>query len=86
MNSTLHTVRDDTRKLEIGIWTLLLKAHDGDIASLNIGVKLLIPGSEIQRVGQDETTLDHLGSSRMWREIPTNEAVQRSTRPRKDGR
>ena len=79
-------MRDDTRKLGIGLWTLLLKAYDGDIASLNIGVKLLIPGSEIQRVARDETTLDHLGSSRMWREIPTNEAVQRSTRPRKDGR
>jgi hypothetical protein len=78
MNSTLHTVRDVTRKLGIGIWTLRKKAYGGDIASPNIGVKLLIPRSEIQRVVRDETTLDPLESARMWREIPTNQAVQRT--------
>ena len=43
----LHPMRDAARRLGISIWTLRKKAYDGDIASLKSGVKLLIPGSEI---------------------------------------
>jgi hypothetical protein len=73
-------------RLGISLWTLRKKAYDGDIASLKIGVKLLIPGTEIELVIRDETKLDHLASAGLRREIPTDEGAQRSTGSRQNRR
>ena len=50
MADTLHPVKDAARQLGISVWTLRKKAYDGEIASAKIGVKLLIPASEIDRL------------------------------------
>ena len=50
MNETLNPIKDAARRLGISIWTLRKKAYDGDVASVKIGVKLLIPESEIERL------------------------------------
>lgn len=86
MNSTLHPGRNDARRLGISNWTLRKEADDGDIASLNIGVKLLIPGSEIQPVIRDETQLVHMASVGLWRKVPTNKPAQRARGSRQDRR
>jgi hypothetical protein len=53
MTETLHPVKDAAQRLGISIWTLRLKAYKGDVASVKIGVKLLIPQSEIERLIQE---------------------------------
>jgi excisionase family DNA binding protein len=50
MNEDLQPVKDAARRLGISIWTLRKKAYEGDVASVKIGVKLLIPESEITRI------------------------------------
>jgi excisionase family DNA binding protein len=50
MNETLQPVRDAARRLGISIWTLRKKAYTGEVASVKIGAKLLIPETEIQRL------------------------------------
>jgi excisionase family DNA binding protein len=50
MNQNLHPVKDAAARLGISIWTLRKKAYQGDIDSIKIGVKLLIPESEIERL------------------------------------
>ena len=50
MNENLIPVKEGARRLGISIWTLRKKAYEGDIASVKIGVKLLIPESEIARI------------------------------------
>jgi excisionase family DNA binding protein len=55
MNETLHPIKDAARKLGISVWTLRKKAYEGDVASVKIGVKLLIPESEITRLIQEGT-------------------------------
>ena len=50
MNETLHPVKDAARKLGTSVWTLRKKAYESDVASVKIGVKLLIPESEIERM------------------------------------
>ena len=50
MNETLNPVKAAAERLGISVWTLRKKAYTGDIASVKIGVKLLIPGSEIERI------------------------------------
>ena len=47
---TLHPIKDAAARLGISVWTLRKKAYEGDIDSIKIGVKLLIPESEIQRL------------------------------------
>jgi excisionase family DNA binding protein len=53
MTEKLHPVKDAARLLGISVWTLRKKAYDGDVASVKIGVKLLIPESEIERLIRD---------------------------------
>jgi len=53
MNETLHPVKDAARRLGISVWTLRKKAYDGDVASVKIGAKLLIPESEMVRLVQE---------------------------------
>jgi excisionase family DNA binding protein len=53
MAETLHPVKDAARLLGISVWTLRKKAYDGDVASVKIGAKLLIPESEITRLIQE---------------------------------
>ena len=53
MTETLYPVKDAARKLGISVWTLRKKAYEGDVASVKIGVKLLIPESEIERIISD---------------------------------
>ena len=86
MKSTPHPRRNDTRRPGISSWTLRKKADDGDIASLNIGVELLIPGSEIQPVIRDEVQLVHFASGGLRRKIPTNRPAERSMGSRQDRR
>ena len=50
MNQILHPVKDAAARLGISVWTLRKKAYGGDIDSVKIGVKLLIPESEIERL------------------------------------
>jgi hypothetical protein len=78
MKSTVHP--------GISICPLRKAAVDGDIASLNIGLKLLIPGSEIQRVVRDETQLVHVASVELWNKVPTNRPAQQSMGSRQDRR
>lgn len=49
-SETLYPVKDAARRLGISIWTLRARAYARQIASVKIGKKLLIPGSEIERV------------------------------------
>lgn len=50
MTEQLHPIKDAARQLGISVWTLRKKAYDGDIASVKIGAKLLVPESEITRL------------------------------------
>jgi len=50
MTETLCPVKDAARQLGISVWTLRKKAYEGDVASVKIGVKLLIPESEVERL------------------------------------
>jgi excisionase family DNA binding protein len=47
---TLFPVKDAARQLGISVWTLRAKAYSGQIASVKIGTKLLVPRSEIERL------------------------------------
>jgi excisionase family DNA binding protein len=51
----LHPVKDAARQLGISVWTLRKKAYEGDVASVKIGAKLLIPESEIERLIREGT-------------------------------
>jgi len=53
MTETLHPVKDAARQLGISVWTLRKRAYEGDVASVKIGAKLLIPESEIARLIQE---------------------------------
>ena len=55
MNEILHPVKDAARQLGISIWTLRKKAYEGDVASVKIGAKLLIPESEMDRLVREGT-------------------------------
>lgn len=48
--NNLYPVKTAASQLGISVWTLRKKAYDGDIASVKIGAKLLIPESEIDRL------------------------------------
>jgi predicted site-specific integrase-resolvase len=50
LTETLHPVKSAAQKLGISIWTARKMAYLGEIASVKIGVKLLIPDSELERV------------------------------------
>ena len=50
MRETLHPVKLAAQRLGVSIWTLRKKAYEGDIASVKIGVKLLVPESELERL------------------------------------
>jgi excisionase family DNA binding protein len=53
MNEVLQPVKDAAKRLGISIWTLRKKAYEGDVASVKIGAKLLIPESEIEQIIRD---------------------------------
>jgi excisionase family DNA binding protein len=55
MTETLLPVKDAARRLGISIWTLRMKAYNGEVASVKIGAKLLIPESEIKRLIREGT-------------------------------
>ena len=50
MTDTLLPVKDAARQLGISVWTLRKKVYGGDIASVKIGAKLLVPESEMVRL------------------------------------
>jgi excisionase family DNA binding protein len=50
MVETLHPVKNAAHQLGISIWTLRKMAYEGEITSVKIGSKLLIPESEIARL------------------------------------
>jgi excisionase family DNA binding protein len=50
MDEVLQPVKAAARRLGISIWTLRKKAYEGEVASVKIGAKLLIPESEIERM------------------------------------
>jgi excisionase family DNA binding protein len=52
---TLQPVKIAAQRLGISVWTLRKKAYEGDIVSVKIGVKLLIPESEVDRLIQEGT-------------------------------
>jgi hypothetical protein len=51
----LTPIKDGARRLGISVWTLRKKAYGGDVASVKMGAKLLIPESEIERLIRDGT-------------------------------
>jgi excisionase family DNA binding protein len=53
MNNPLHPVKLAAERLGVSIWTLRKKAYMGDVASVKIGTKLLIPESELERLVQE---------------------------------
>jgi excisionase family DNA binding protein len=53
MNETLNPIKAAAQRLGISVWTLRKKAYTGEVASVKIGVKLLIPESEIARMVQE---------------------------------
>ncbi len=53
MNQTIYPVKDAAARLGISVWTLRKKAYEGEIDSIKIGAKLLIPESEIARLIQE---------------------------------
>jgi predicted site-specific integrase-resolvase len=53
LTEKLHPIKDAARLLGISIWTLRKKAYEGNVASVKIGVKLLVPESEITRLIQE---------------------------------
>ena len=55
MAETLHPIKVAAERLGISVWTLRKKAYDGNIASVKIGVKLLVPDSEIERLVREGT-------------------------------
>jgi len=55
MTETLSSVKRAAERLGISIWTLRKKAYVGEVASVKIGAKLLIPESEIERLVQEGT-------------------------------
>ena len=55
MTDILHPIKEAARLLGISVWTLRKKAYDGDVASVKIGVKLLIPESEVERLIREGT-------------------------------
>ena len=50
MGETLQPVKNAARRLGISVWTLRKRAYEGDVASVKIGAKLLVPESEIERL------------------------------------
>lgn len=50
MSENLHPVKSAAQKLGISIWTARKMAYTGEIASVKIGAKLLIPDSELERI------------------------------------
>ena len=55
MGQILHPIKDAARQLGISVWTLRKKAYDGEITSVKIGAKLLVPESEIERLVREGT-------------------------------
>ena len=53
MSEILYPVKDAAQRLGISIWMLRKKAYDGNVASVKIGTKLLIPESEMVRLVQE---------------------------------
>jgi excisionase family DNA binding protein len=50
---SLSPVKKAAERLGMSVWTIRKKAYSGDVASVKIGVKLLIPESEIERLIQE---------------------------------
>ena len=50
MAENLQPVKEAAQRLGISVWTLRKKAYEGNVASVKIGAKLLIPESEIDRI------------------------------------
>ena len=50
MNETLCPIKQAAERLGISIWTLRKKVYEGEIDSIKIGVKLLVPESELERL------------------------------------
>jgi excisionase family DNA binding protein len=50
MNESLYPVKQAAKEFGISVWTLRKKTYEGDIASVKIGAKLLIPDSEMERI------------------------------------
>ena len=50
MNESLYPVKHAAKQLGISVWTMRKKAYEGEVASVKIGAKLLIPESEIARL------------------------------------
>ena len=55
MTEPLQPIKDAARRLGISIWTLRKKAYEGELASVKIGAKLLVPESEIERLIREGT-------------------------------
>ena len=53
MGETLQPVKNAARPLGISVWTLRKRAYEGDVASVKIGAKLLVPESETERQIQE---------------------------------
>jgi excisionase family DNA binding protein len=55
MSKPICPIKEAARRLGISIWTARKKVYGGEITSVKIGAKLLIPESEIDRLIQEGT-------------------------------
>lgn len=55
MIESLIPIKQAAKRLGISVWTLRKKAYAGDVSSVKIGAKLLIPENEIARLIQEGT-------------------------------
>jgi excisionase family DNA binding protein len=55
MTEALSPVKGAAQRLGISVWTLRRKVYQGEVASVKIGAKLLVPESEIVRLVREGT-------------------------------
>jgi excisionase family DNA binding protein len=55
VTESLIPIKEAAKRLGVSVWTLRKKAYEGDVSSVKIGAKLLIPENEITRLIQEGT-------------------------------
>jgi excisionase family DNA binding protein len=66
LNQTLNPVKAAAARLGISVWTLRKLAYSGEVASVKIGVKLLIPETEIERLIRDGSPRSNCNPLHRW--------------------
>ena len=66
LTANLYPVKKGAERLGISVWTLRKKAYEGEVVSVKIGAKLLIPESEIERLVREGTRQGLVTSERTF--------------------